>query len=275
MKVNFYGTRGSIPVAHPEYQEFGGNTTCLQITLPDGRIGILDAGTGIRQLGKDLLASDHQQFDNIYVGFTHFHWDHIQGFPFFAPAYDPRRHFTISAMGHDRMDMDLRGVFEAQMQAEFFPVPLEKMGARFSFFQSTDDHLMRQGTLVRVMPHRHPGVAYSYRIEDTESDTSIVFATDIEHGETLDPSLVEFARGADLLIHDGQYTPEELPEKTGWGHSSWEQAIQVAEQADVKQLAITHHDPDHDDLFLKQVEKDCQARYQDCFLAREGVEITV
>ena len=124
-----------------------------------------------------------------------------------------------------------------------------------------------------MLAHRHPGVAYSYRVEDTESKTSFVFSTDVEHGESIDENLVEFARGADLLIHDGQYTPDALKSKTGWGHSSWEQAIEVAERAGVKTLAITHHDPDHDDLFLKKVEKECQARFPNCFLAREGMEI--
>ncbi len=275
MKVNFYGTRGSIPVSHPEFQEFGGNTTCLLVTDSGGRFGIIDAGTGIRQVGKDIVAGRFEQFDNIHIGFTHFHWDHIQGFPFFEPAYDPRRHITLGAIGRGRGHLDLEAIFEQQMQAEYFPVPLKKMGAQFLFKQSEDDHHLTQGASIRVLPHRHPGTAYSYRIKDLKTGRSFVFATDVEHAGNIDPGFLEFIRGTDLLIHDGQYTPEELETKRGWGHSSWLEAIEVAEAAGVGRLCITHHDPDHDDLFLKDVEKQAQERFPGAFLAREGMELEV
>jgi len=160
------------------------------------------------------------------------------------------------------------------MQDEYFPVRLDEMGATFKFMQTPDDQVAVDKAFVRVLRHRHPGNAYSYRLQDTEGKV-LVYVTDIEHGESIDQKVVELARDADLLIHDGQYTPEELPRFRGWGHSSWEQAIEVAEQANVKQLAITHHDPDHDDVFLVQVEKQCQARLRACCLAREGMEITI
>jgi ribonuclease BN (tRNA processing enzyme) len=124
-----------------------------------------------------------------------------------------------------------------------------------------------------VVKHKHPGDAYSYRFEGPDGKV-LVYCTDIEHGESIDPRIVELARGADVLIHDGQYTPEELPRFCGWGHSSWAQAVEVAEQAGVGQLVITHHDPDHDDTFLLDVERQCQARFPDTVLAREKMEIT-
>lgn len=271
MRVKFYGTRGSIPVCEKGYQEFGGNTTCLRILFENGDIAILDAGSGIRNLGKDMLEAQHEQYENIHIGFTHFHWDHIQGFPFFSPAYDPRRNFTLSAIGKNRKVVDLKNIFQTQMQRQYFPVPLEKMGANLSFHQSEKDWFLNENTMVMTMEHNHPGGAYGYRIE--QEGKTLVFCTDIEHGEEIDPRVVAFAYKADLLIHDAQYTPEELKNRKGWGHSSWEQALQVAKLADVKLVALTHHDPDHDDEFLLQVEKQCQERFPQSFLAREGMEV--
>jgi phosphoribosyl 1,2-cyclic phosphodiesterase len=120
-------------------------------------VAILDAGTGIRNLGKDLIAKGHEQYENIYIGFSHFHWDHIQGFPFFSPAYDARRHFTISAIGKGRSAKNLRGIFATQMLPEYFPVALDKMGAKFSFHQSETDHFIANGVKVTVAEHKHPG----------------------------------------------------------------------------------------------------------------------
>jgi phosphoribosyl 1,2-cyclic phosphodiesterase len=252
--------------------EFGGNTTCVRVTLSHGYVIILDAGTGIRQLGKDLVASGHEQFDQIPIVLSHTHWDHIQGFPFFAPAYDSRRGFLIAICGLERAGEDLETVFAAQMQAEFFPVPLEQMGGRFTFIQpDVTEYTGEFGNRWQPLRHDHPGGAYSYRY--SEGDTTLVYCTDIEHGEGIDERIVELARGADLLIHDAQYTPGELKDKKGWGHSSWEQAIEVADRAGVKRLALTHHDPEHDDRFLSEMEKQCQREFSACFVAREGQEI--
>src|SRR5947208_1507158 len=135
MKVKFYGTRGSTPVCECDYQEFGGNTTCVLLTGDHGRIAILDAGSGIRNLGKDLIASGQRQDGTTFIALSHFHWDHIQGFPFFAPAYDPSRHFTISAFGRGEAVRDLRSIFAGQMQPEYFPIPLDHMGAAFAFLE--------------------------------------------------------------------------------------------------------------------------------------------
>jgi phosphoribosyl 1,2-cyclic phosphodiesterase len=270
MKVKFYGTRGSIPVCEREFQEFGGNTTCILLTENPDRLVILDAGTGIRNLGKDLIASGYRQ-DTMVIAFTHFHWDHIQGFPFFAPAYDPSRHFTIDALGRGSQPRDLKSIFAGQMQQEYFPVSLDQMGATFSFREPAGDGFLVGPTLVRSYKHNHPGGAFTYRIEN--QGKVLVFCTDIEHGDRIDPKIVELSRDADLLIHDAQYTPDELRHKKGWGHSSWEQAIEVAMQAGVKRLALTHHDPDHTDEFLLRVEEECQRRYPNAVLAREKMEI--
>jgi phosphoribosyl 1,2-cyclic phosphodiesterase len=271
MKVTFYGTRGSIPVCETAFQEFGGNTTCVLLTGDDGRIAILDAGSGIRNLGRDLIASGHRQDSTIFLALSHFHWDHIQGFPFFAPAYDSARHFTISAFGRGTRPNDLASIFSGQMQREYFPVALDQMGAAFAFHEPEGAEFTEGQTRVTSYRHNHPGGAFTYRLE--RHGKVIAYCTDVEHGDGIDPNIVAMARGADLLIHDAQYTPEELPHRRGWGHSSWEQAVAVAERAGAKRLALTHHDPDHDDAFLRGVEEKCRRRFPAAVLARERMEI--
>lgn len=271
MTATFYGTRGSIPVCDRGFQEFGGNTTCVMIQGDDGRVAILDAGSGIRNLGKDLLARGHRQDGTMFLALSHFHWDHINGFPFFAPAYDRTRHFTICAFGRGRQVRDLHSIFAAQMQEEYFPVPLDQMGATFAFLEPGGAVFDVSTARIISYKHNHPGGAYTYRIESRGK--VLVFCTDIEHGDTLDANVIRLAADADLLIHDAQYTPEELPGKKGWGHSSWEQAIEVGRQARVKRLALTHHDPDHNDDFLRGVEEECRRRFPAAVLAREYMTI--
>ncbi len=278
MKLKFYGTRGSIPTCDAGFQLFGGNTTCLQLRFPEtNRIAIIDAGTGIRNLGKDLLAIGHKQ-EQLLIVFTHFHWDHIQGLPFFGPAYTPGQKITILTIGKHQTIHSLREVFETQMQAEYFPVQLDHMGADFDFLaiDRASEHFTGINgiqTKVSALRQNHPGGAYGLRIE--RHGKVLVICTDVEHEETIDPHLVELARGADLLVHDAQYTADELATHRGWGHSSYDQAMQFAELAGVKRLVLTHHDPEHDDEFLLRMEKLCQARFPNCLLAREGMELTV
>jgi phosphoribosyl 1,2-cyclic phosphodiesterase len=274
MKIKFYGTRGSIAVPEKDFVTFGGNTSCILVKLNNGRLGILDAGTGIRRLGSELIAAGHEQFDNIFIIFSHTHWDHIQGFPFFGPAYDPRRKLTLTIPGQTGKPKDLRDIFTTQMQDEYFPVPLDKMGANIDFWQPEEPEVVSPfGIKATISKHNHPGGAYGYRID--EDGTVLVYCTDIEHGETIDPNVVELAKGADLLIHDSQYTEEEFEQKKGWGHSTYEQALEVAERAGVKRLALFHHDPEHDDVFLEEMEKKCRDRFSGAFMAREGMEIEI
>lgn len=278
MIAKFFGVRGSIPVCNPEFQDFGGNTTCVQIKIKEtNNIAVFDAGTGIRDLGKEFIASGHKQ-EELFIAFSHFHWDHIQGFPFFDPAFNNKQKINILAMGSGREIKCLEEIFKVQMQEEYFPVPLANMGAEFNFMLLDQSMEIFGGETSGSKPiivitnrHNHPGGAYGYRLE--RNGKVFVFCTDVEHGDEIDQNVVRLAEGADLLIHEAQYTTEELKDKKGWGHSSYEQAIQVAEMAGVKQLAITHHDPDHDDEFLTKIEKQCQQRFKDCFLAREKMEI--
>ena len=280
MFVKFYGTRGSVPVCKSDFQEFGGNTTCIQIRDKESNnISILDAGTGIRELGKDIIERGHKQ-DEIFIAFTHFHWDHIQGFPFFEPAFNKKQKINLLALGWGKHITCLKDIFKTQMQKEFFPIQLEKMGARFRFMLLDETKKVfktkvkkPKPVVVKTNKHTHPGGAYGYRIE--LDGKAMVFCTDVEHLNSIDEKVVKLAEGADLLIHDAQFTDEELKKKKGWGHSSFSQAIEVGERANVKLLALTHHDPDHDDDFLRKMEKNCQKRFKNCFLAREKMEIEI
>ena len=206
-----------------------------------------------------------------FIVFSHFHWDHIQGFPFFDPAYDPNMEVTLVALGKDRNINDLKEVLALQMQNLYFPVQLENMGAKFNFLLPDKITSYFNVTKITSVRQNHPGGSYGYRIE--REGKVLVICTDLEHADGIDKNVVELAKDADLLIHEAQYTSEQLKKYKGWGHSSYEQAIQVGEMAGVKRLAITHHDPNHDDDFLKKIEKECQDRFPDCVLARENMEL--
>jgi len=274
MKVKFYGVRGSVPVCGPEFQRYGGNTTCLRIAREKAkRIWIIDAGTGIRKLGKDLMREGYKQ-EVINIGFTHFHWDHIQGFPFFAPCFNKDQIIGIMMMGSERKSKNLKEIFSVQMQADYFPVQLDNMGAQFQFFYLGNKEIF-YGVTATAVPqhHQYPGGSYGFRLEDDSQVLAI--CTDVEHINGIDESIVELARNADLLIHDGQYTDEEYVKYRGWGHSTWRTAVEVAKRANVKKLIITHHDPDHDDDMLDSMESECQKEFPNSVFAKEGMEVQV
>ena len=272
MEVTFYGTRGSIPVPEKEMIQVGGNTSCVLVKFDGGQITILDSGTGIRKLGNEIISQGIQQFYNIYIALSHTHLDHIQGFPFFKPAYDARRKFTISICGKGREKGDLEKIFSSQMGRDYFPVSINKMGANLKFWEPDDiSYTASSGVKVEASLHSHSIETYGYRFE--ENGKVLVYVTDIEHINGIDPNVVKLAEKANLLIHDAQYTPEELKEKKGWGHSSWEQAVEVAERAGAKRLALFHHDPEHTDKFLFRMENECRKRFDGAFLAIEGQTI--
>jgi len=274
LKFKFYGTRGSIPICDSKFQKYGGNTTCIQIKSKDNTtLGIIDAGSGIRKLGKDIYKSKEVIPKEIFLGFTHFHWDHIQGFPFFDPAYDSNMKINIIALGENRGNLNLKQIFEGQMQSEYFPVPLEKMGAKFEFSFLDQSSEVFSNVATQAVRHNHPGGAYSYKFE--QQGKSALISTDIEHGDKLDKNILSLAKNVDLLIHDAQYTSDELKTFKGWGHSSYDQAIELALKANVKRLVLTHHDPNHDDDFLDEMEKYCQKKFANCQLAKEGMEISI
>jgi len=274
MKVKFYGVRGSVPVPGKEFLRYGGNTTCICLIRELAkRIGIIDAGTGIRNLGKEIVTSGlHQPVINII--FSHLHWDHIQGFPFFAPAYNKQQTIGLHVFGRRRAARDLKDLFSYQMQRDFFPVELDSMGAHFEFLSFEDSEELYGSRIIAVPQyHKYPGGSYGIRIED--EGKALVICTDVEHINGIDHNIVKLAQDADVLIHDGQYTPKEYQKFKGWGHSTWQHAVEVAMKAHVKELIITHHDPDHNDDMLDEMEAACQRVFPDSLFAKEGLEVKV
>ena len=244
---------------------YGGNTPCLEVRLPNGEIFLFDAGTGARKLGQSLIEQAQGLPLNINIFLTHFHWDHIQGIPFFEPLFDPQN--RIRFLAHTRTG-PLRGVLEGQMARPYFPITFE--GGCQRAFENLSDETLECGSLrVTPFPLNHPQGATGYRLET--QGALIVYATDHEHGNIdLDRGLCEMARGADLLICDSQYTPEEYESKRGWGHSTWTQALAFAQDCGVKQVLLFHHDPGHSDEQLDRISEKAQRQMPNAVMAKEG-----
>ena len=268
-KLKFWGVRGSIACPSPNQVKFGGNTSCLEVNAGDQRI-ILDAGTGIRNLGHSFLKDGGKQ---AVLLLTHTHWDHINGFPFFVPAFVPGNKFHIMA-GHLCEKGGIKEVISNQMANPMFPVPIEAMQAELTFedFRAGDSFKLGKDVTIKTEPLNHPNGATGYRIEF--SGKSLCYVTDTEHEPgTIDENILRLIEGADLVIYDSTYTEEEFPARIGWGHSTWNEGIKLCRKANVKRMAIFHHDPDHDDVFMEKLEKEAQSEWSNCFAARDNMEI--
>ena len=269
LSVKFWGVRGSIACPSANHIKYGGNTSCIEINAGGHRL-VLDAGTGIRGLGKTYLADD---VSHIHILLTHTHWDHINGFPFFVPAYDPRRSVHIMA-GHLRGSEGIQNVLAAQMDNPMFPVPLSAMQAKMVFedFEAGESFNIFDDVLVRTAPLNHPNGATGYRIE--HKGRSVCYVSDTEHVPgKLDQNILGLIEGADLVIYDSTYTEEEFPGKIGWGHSTWNEGVKLCLEAGAKSMAIFHHDPEHEDNFMDKLGEEAKAVWDDAFVAREGMEL--
>ena len=269
LSVKFWGVRGSIACPSPNHIKYGGNTSCIEVTASGHRL-ILDAGTGIRGLGQEYMKND---VSHIHILLTHTHWDHINGFPFFVPAYDPRRSVHIMA-GHLRGKEGIQNVLAAQMDNPMFPVPLSAMQAkmRFEDFEAGMSFNVYDDVHVRTCQLNHPNGATGYRIEHKGS--SICYITDTEHVPgKLDENILTLIEGTDLVIYDSTYTEEEFPSKIGWGHSTWNEGVKLCREAGAKSMAIFHHDPEHDDEFMAKLGEEAKAEWDGTFVAREGMEL--
>jgi phosphoribosyl 1,2-cyclic phosphodiesterase len=265
MYLRFWGVRGSIPAPGPRHTRYGGNTACLEIRREGVPPLILDAGSGIRELGASLLSEPAPNSEYL-IFLTHFHWDHIQGLPFFAPLYQPGQTITFYASPAAAVTSDLLG---GQMREPYFPVQLPTAGATLAYRQLASGRFHIGDLAIQTFPLRHPGGSIGYRIDSPAG--SIVYATDHEHGNPeIDANFVSVAAGADLLIHDAQYTPREYESRRGRGHSTWEGAVRIARQADVKQLMLFHHDPLHDDETIDEIVDAAREHFPNCGGAREG-----
>ncbi len=266
LALTFWGVRGSIPTPIASNLGHGGNTACLSIDCGDA-ILILDAGSGIRELGRHLLSLP--ALPEIHLLFTHFHWDHIQGLPFFDPLYHPEARITLYSF---HTPADLRTILAGQMTAPYFPVDFEQVAGHLEFRQIQNTTATLSGLTVQCFDLHHPQRSQGYRISN--GDHSIVIATDHEHGDPdADARLNAIAQGADLLVYDAQYTPLEYEKRHGWGHSTWRDAVTVAREAGIPQLVLFHHDPAHDDDTLDRILAEARAEFPGTHSAREGLTL--
>lgn len=288
--VKFWGTRGSIPTPGPSTHRYGGNTSCLEIRTADTLL-ICDGGTGLRELGLDLMRRYQGLPIEGHMLFSHPHWDHIQGFPFFTPAYQAENTFHI--YGTPAGDRRIFNLVSGQMRSDYFPVDFSELSARILAADLNDGRI---GDIkVGVLPQHHPGGSYAFSLET--QGRKVVFATDNELDEViaerehslqnpeaprvLPDELIDFVRGADLLVADGQYSEEEYASKIGWGHPRATTTVDLAAAAGVKQLAITHHDPMQSDADVDTKIAACVERAKRLapglivFGAREGVELKI
>jgi phosphoribosyl 1,2-cyclic phosphodiesterase len=270
VQVKFWGVRGSIACPSPDHVVYGGNTSCVEIS--DGACNIiLDAGTGIRGLGQDYV---QRHVGSGVLLLTHTHWDHINGFPFFAPIYSPGWHFRVLA-GHLTDRGGIRSILASQMTDPTFPVPLSALKAEMSYEDFNAGDVLGDlcpGLVVRTAPLRHPNNATGYRLE--LEGKVVCYITDTEHVPGVqDQNVLSLIEGADLVIYDGSYTDAEFPEKIGWGHSTWQEGVRLCRRSGVKRLAIFHHDPGHVDSVMAEIERDARAMWRDAVVSRDNMTV--
>ncbi|GAB4360606.1 MAG: MBL fold metallo-hydrolase [Cyanophyceae cyanobacterium] len=273
--VRFWGVRGSIPAPGKSTIRYGGNTSCIEMHV-GGRRLIFDGGTGLRMMSNALPPGE--PFEG-YMFFTHYHWDHIQGVPFFKPLF--REDATIAVFGaKTNTGEEIEHHFSHRILHNNSPIPLSRLKANLTFENLTpgDKFTIAGDIHIETGQLNHPNGAMGYRV--TWNGKTIVYATDTEHlPDRLDEQVVNLARGADVLIYDAMYTDEEYhspqSSKVGWGHSTWQEGLKVAKAAGVKHFAVFHHEPNHSDDFLDDLEVQVKAADEHAFLAKEGMEFFV
>ncbi|MFH5831402.1 MBL fold metallo-hydrolase [Halalkalibaculum sp. DA3122] len=279
LAVKLWGVRGSTPCANKENIVYGGNTTCVQVELPfTDELLILDSGTGIRNLGNYLSAFREEVTGNIFI--THPHWDHIQGFPFFKPIYSAENHFAIHMP--PQATGGCREILSGHLSKTFFPVTLDMFDASLEYVTQDTGKQEGNGYSIEYMLANHPINTAIYKLK--AAGKTIVFAPDNELQPIDQKSCAffyekfrEFIRDADILIHDAQYDKISYRSKVGWGHSAWETTVDFARRAGVKNLLLTHHDPDSDDTYLAELDEKIERKFGEYFesvqLAKEGTKV--
>jgi phosphoribosyl 1,2-cyclic phosphodiesterase len=272
--IRFWGVRGSLASPGSKTLRTGGNTSCVEVSCGGEKV-IFDLGTGLRPLGESLIKRGPLR---AYLFVSHYHWDHISGLPFFAPAYDPKSELIIH--GATRRGRDVRQILSGQMIDPYFPVDLGVLNARLRFVTLNDEGVAQVGKKIKVRAAElnHPGGSLGYRLECGKR--VFVYATDFEHGTDGDERLVQLAQGADLMVFDAQYTPQEyegngVPSRRGWGHSTYAAGAALARRAGVKKLALFHHAPDRDDKGIGRLALLAKKLHPGAFAAREGMEIAL
>jgi phosphoribosyl 1,2-cyclic phosphodiesterase len=264
--VRFWGVRGSIACPGVETLRYGGNTPCIEVRC-GGRLLILDGGTGARPLGNALMRAGAPIDADILL--SHCHIDHIVGLPFFAPFFAKGHRFRVWA-GNLLPSHDLQEVMRILMGPPIFPIGIDSFMAHVEFrdFGAGEVLTPSEGVTLRTAPLDHPGGATGYRIEF--GGRSLAYLTDTESRGDFDPRVVALARGAGLMIYDCTYTEDRIGSKAGWGHSTWEAGVRLADLAGAKTLCIFHHDPDHDDARMDKIAAEAKARRPGTIVAVEG-----
>ena len=264
--VRFWGVRGSIACPGPDTVRYGGNTTCIEIRCGENFL-IIDGGTGLRQFGLSLMKDKPARID---LFFTHVHWDHIAGVPFFVPAYVPDIpvHFWAGSLLPERT---LEGVLKDQMMAPLFPVNLETLqNCYYHDFVCGAFWEVRSGIQLSTCSLNHPNGACGYKI--VFAGKTICIITDTEHriGE-IDTTIVDFVRNADVMVYDAMYTDESYLNHVGWGHSTWQEALRIGDAAGVRTVVPFHHDPIHNDDVMDRIAAEAEALRPGTLVAREGM----
>lgn len=273
MDLRFWGTRGSIACASSGYAQFGGHTSCVSLCV-DQRLIIFDAGSGLYDLGVWIQEStDNIRQADLFL--SHFHFDHVMGLPFFGPLWNPDFSLTLHYASANPADHQLDSFVKHRLFAPpFFPVPFEKVPSRIDFKEHPlgTPFLLKNQILMKAQPLNHPGGAVGYRVES--GDKIISYVTDTEHKvDQPDANVLDLMEQADLVIYDATYTDEEFPQKEGWGHSTWQEGLRLAQAAGVKQLAFFHHAPSHTDDMLTIFEQQAQQTWPSCFMAKQGMKL--
>lgn len=271
MRIKFWGVRGSITCAYPDFLEYGGNTSCIEVEVL-GRTIIFDAGTGLPWLGNDLLKRGVKEMDMLM---SHFHNDHTAGFNYFKPIYIPGHTVHLKAASNYG-ETSIEGMIRRHMQAELHPVQYDNLGSDLDCvgFQAGDEFDLHDGIHIKTTMLTHPAGSTAYRLE---ADGKVfVYATDTEHtpGKP-DQGLLELMADADLVIYDCTYSEEELPQYKGWGHSTWNEGVKLCKLAGAKRLAMFHFSPDHNDTRVRELETEAKATWSGAFAAKEGMEIVL
>lgn len=269
MELTFWGVRGTVPVSGKDITKYGGHTPCASVISSEGGIIIIDAGTGIRKLGDMIISEKRSEPTPIHLLLTHFHLDHIIGLPFFAPLYSSLASITFYAPASpENTEKYLSGI----MSERYFPFELMNTKSKKIFKKLPDGNFTIGEIQVSHIPLNHPHGCVSYSL--CEGDRSVIFATDTEHPENgMDEELVSFATGANFLIYDATYTPEEYESgKRGWGHSTWLEGTRVAREAKVKELYLSHFNPNHPDKRIDGIVSSARKEFPNSEGAKEGLK---
>ena len=263
-RLTFWGTRGSIPTPGPQTIRYGGNTACLSLNGSRGRMVILDAGSGLRTLGLELMAHRTGTL-SADILLSHTHWDHIQGLPFFKPLSGSGNRFCVFGAAQD--GVNLEEILRRQMESMVFPIPLAAMSAKIEVRDIDEGELPLEDFRVRTFRLRHPGTTLGYRLVPATGGREVAYLTDNELGRggsyPVAPDwrarLVRFLAGTDTLIHDAMYSDEYIQVRAGWGHSTPRQAVDLAAEAGCARLILFHHEPEHDDDMIDRLLADARA----------------